>query len=87
MKLGSPGQILGSIRVPEFWLVISVGFIGEVWGRKKEKEKENINYKMQSHLFFLWQLRSFGVCVRRCCIYFHHTVVASAFFYAAVCRG
>lgn len=42
---------------------------------------------MQSHLFFLWQLRSFGVCVRRCCIYFNHTVVGQCFLLCCCVSG
>lgn len=30
IKFGSPEQILGSMRVPELWLLISTGFMGEV---------------------------------------------------------
>lgn len=31
-KAGSAGQILGSIRGPEHWVLISRGFMGDTWG-------------------------------------------------------
>lgn len=32
-KAGSAGQILGSMRGPEHWVLISSGFIGDTWGQ------------------------------------------------------
>lgn len=36
MKSGYPGQILGSMRVPELWLLISTGSSGEVCATTEE---------------------------------------------------
>jgi hypothetical protein len=33
-KAGSAGQILGSIRGPEHWVLISNGFIGDTWAQR-----------------------------------------------------
>lgn len=33
-KAGSAGQILGSIRGPEHWVLISNGFMGDTWGQR-----------------------------------------------------
>lgn len=33
-KAGSAGQILGSIRGPEHWVLISRGFMGDTWGQR-----------------------------------------------------
>lgn len=54
MKLGFPGQILGSMRVPEHWVLISTGFMGEPC------QKHNLFFRTATLSAQLWYQSSLG---------------------------